>query len=58
MKAFLISTSVVALTEMGDKTQLLALLLSARFRKSWPIVGGILVAALVNQAWLGRSVPG
>ena len=53
MEAFLISTSVVALAEMGDKTQLLALLLAARFRKPWPIVGGILVATLVNHALAG-----
>ena len=38
---------------MGDKTQLLALLLAARFRKPWPIVGGILVATLVNHALAG-----
>jgi len=53
MDAFLISTSVVALAEMGDKTQLLALLLAARFRKPWPIVGGILVATLANHALAG-----
>ena len=53
MGAFLVSTSVVALAEMGDKTQLLALLLAARFRKPWPIVGGILVATLVNHALAG-----
>ena len=53
MEAFLVSTSVVALAEMGDKTQLLALLLAARFRKPWPIVGGILVATLVNHALAG-----
>ena len=55
MEAFLISTSVVALAEMGDKTQLLALLLAARFRKPWPIVGGILVATLVNHALAGAA---
>ena len=53
MEAFLISTGVVALAEMGDKTQLLALVLSARFRKPWPIVFGILVATLVNHALAG-----
>lgn len=53
MEAFLVSTSVVALAEMGDKTQLLALLLAARFRKPWPIVAGILVATLVNHALSG-----
>src|SRR5256885_12589840 len=45
MEAFLISTSVVALAEMGDKTQLLSLVLAARFRKPWPIVAGIFVAS-------------
>ena len=53
MEAFLISTSVVALAEMGDKTQLLSLVLAARFRKPWPIVLGILVATLVNHALAG-----
>ena len=53
MDAFLISTGIVALAEMGDKTQLLALLLAARFRKPWPIVWGILVATLVNHALAG-----
>ena len=53
MEAFLISTGVVALAEMGDKTQLLALVLAARFRKPWPIVFGILVATLVNHALAG-----
>ena len=52
----LISTGTVALAEIGDKTQLLALLLAARFRKPWPIIAGILVATLLNHAlaaWLG-----
>jgi Ca2+/H+ antiporter, TMEM165/GDT1 family len=56
MEAFLVSTGIVALGEMGDKTQLLALLLAARFRKPVPIVLGILVATLANHAaagWLG-----
>ena len=53
MEAFLISTSVVALAEMGDKTQLLSLVLAARFRKPWPIVAGIFVATLVNHAQAG-----
>ncbi len=53
MEAFLISTGIVALAEMGDKTQLLSLLLAARFRKPWPIVLGILVATLVNHALAG-----
>lgn len=52
----LISTGVVALAEIGDKTQLLALLLAARFRRPRAIVAGILVATLLNHAlaaWLG-----
>jgi len=53
VEAFLVSTGVVALGEMGDKTQLLALLLAARFRRPWPIVAGILVATLVNHALAG-----
>lgn len=53
MEAFLTSTGIVALAEMGDKTQLLALILAARFRKPWPIVWGILVATLVNHALAG-----
>ncbi len=53
MEAFLISTGIVALAEMGDKTQLLALVLAARFRKPWPIVAGILVATLANHAAAG-----
>ena len=50
MEAFLVSTGLVALGEMGDKTQLLALVLAARFRRPIPIVLGILVATLVNHA--------
>jgi len=53
MEALLISTGVVALAEMGDKTQLLALLLVIRFRQPWPIVAGILVATVVNHALAG-----
>ncbi|QKO23426.1 TMEM165/GDT1 family protein [Rhodoferax sp. BAB1] len=53
MEAFLISTGLVALAEMGDKTQLLALILALRFRKPWPIVAGILVATVVNHALAG-----
>ena len=44
MEAFFIATSVVALAEIGDKTQLLAFMLAAKFRRPWPIVWGILVA--------------
>ena len=53
MEAFLISTGIVALAEMGDKTQLLSLVLAARFRKPWPIVLGILVATLANHGLAG-----
>ena len=53
MEAFLVSTGIVALAEMGDKTQLLALILAARFRKPWPIVLGILVATVANHAMAG-----
>ena len=53
MDAFLISTGIVALAEIGDKTQLLSLVLAARFKKPWPIVWGILVATLANHALAG-----
>ncbi len=53
MEAFLVSTGIVALGEMGDKTQLLAVLLAARYRKPLPIVLGILVATLANHALAG-----
>ena len=53
MEAFLISTGLVALAEMGDKTQLLSLVLAARFRTPWPIIWGILVATLVNHGLAG-----
>ena len=53
MEAFFVSTTIVALAEMGDKTQLLALVLAARFRKPWPIVLGILVATLANHGLAG-----
>ncbi|MBL0425602.1 TMEM165/GDT1 family protein [Ramlibacter alkalitolerans] len=53
MEAFLVSTGIVALAEMGDKTQLLSLVLAARFRKPWPIVLGIFVATLFNHALAG-----
>ena len=53
MEAFLVSTGIVALAEMGDKTQLLALILAVRFRKPWPIVLGILVATIANHGMAG-----
>ena len=55
MEAFLVSTGIVALAEMGDKTQLLSLVLAARFRKPWPIALGILVATLANHALAGAA---
>ncbi|NMG05027.1 TMEM165/GDT1 family protein [Azoarcus taiwanensis] len=51
LEAFLISTGVVALAEVGDKTQLLAFMLAARFRRATPIVLGILVATIANHAF-------
>ncbi|MBX9810967.1 MAG: TMEM165/GDT1 family protein [Burkholderiales bacterium] len=50
---FLISTLVVAIAEIGDKTQLLSLMLAARFRKPFPIIVGILFATLANHALAG-----
>ena len=62
-EAFAVATGVVALGEVGDKTQLLALLLAARWRQPRPIIAGILVATLANHAlasslgaWLTRSI--
>jgi putative Ca2+/H+ antiporter (TMEM165/GDT1 family) len=62
-EALAVSTGVVALGEMGDKTQLLALLLAARYRAPRPIILGILVATLLNHTlaaalgtWLTRLV--
>ena len=51
MEAFLISTGIVGLAEIGDKTQLLAFLLAAKFRKPLPIVLAILVATIANHAF-------
>jgi Ca2+/H+ antiporter, TMEM165/GDT1 family len=53
LEAFFISTGVVALAEIGDKTQLLALVLAAKFRKPLPIILGILCATLVNHGMAG-----
>jgi putative Ca2+/H+ antiporter (TMEM165/GDT1 family) len=61
LDALLISTLAVAIAEIGDKTQLLALVLAARYRKPWPIIAGILVATLLNHAlagWFGALVTG
>ncbi|MGQ4277515.1 TMEM165/GDT1 family protein [Pseudidiomarina sp. E22-M8] len=57
MEAFLTSTLTVTLAEMGDKTQLLSLLLVARYRQKWPIIIGIIAATLINHfisAWFGQ----
>jgi len=57
MEAFLVSTGLVAIAEIGDKTMLLAILLAARFRRPAPIILGILVATLANHAlaaWVGQ----
>ena len=63
MEALLLSTAVVALAEIGDKTQLLAFLLAARFKKPVPIILGILVATVLNHglagavgAWITHNV--
>lgn len=53
MGALLVSTSIVALAEIGDKTQLLAFVLAAKFHRPTPIVLGILVATLANHAFAG-----
>ena len=59
MEALLTSATIVALAEIGDKTQLLAILLATRFKKPWPIVAGIFVATIGNHflaALLGSEV--
>ncbi|MCM2327052.1 MAG: TMEM165/GDT1 family protein [Lysobacter sp.] len=63
IEAWLVSIGIVALAEIGDKTQLLTLVLAARYKKPWPIVAGIFVATLVNHgiagalgAWLTRTI--
>ena len=65
MEALLISTDVVALAEIGDKTQLLAFILAARFKKPLPIILGILCATVVNHglagalgAWITTTLSG
>jgi putative Ca2+/H+ antiporter (TMEM165/GDT1 family) len=63
MEALFVSTGVVALAEIGDKTQLLAFILAARFKRPWPIIAGILCATIFNHgvagalgAWITTSV--
>jgi len=61
MDAFLVSLGVVAVAEIGDKTQLLAFVLAARFRRPWPVIAGIAVATLLNHGiagWLGVFLSG
>jgi putative Ca2+/H+ antiporter (TMEM165/GDT1 family) len=61
VEAFLTSTFLVAIAEIGDKTQLLSFVLAARLRKPWPIIAGILVATLANHAgaaWAGSLLSG
>ena len=53
MESILVSTGVVALAEIGDKTQLLAFILAARFKKPLPIILGILVATVINHGLAG-----
>jgi putative Ca2+/H+ antiporter (TMEM165/GDT1 family) len=53
LEPFLVSTGIVALAEIGDKTQLLAFILAAKFRKPLPIILGILVATVANHAFAG-----
>jgi len=64
LETLLVSTVSVALAEIGDKTQLLALVLAARFRKPWPIIAGILLATLANHGiaaeigdWISELLP-
>jgi putative Ca2+/H+ antiporter (TMEM165/GDT1 family) len=53
MDSFFVSTGIVALAEIGDKTQLLSFVLAAKYRKPLPIILGILVATLINHAFAG-----
>ena len=61
MEALLTSIVLVAVAEVGDKTQLLSFVLAAQLRKPWPIIGGIMLATLANHAlagWLGSLLAG
>jgi Ca2+/H+ antiporter, TMEM165/GDT1 family len=61
LEALLTSIFLVAVSEIGDKTQLLAFVLAARLRKPWAIIGGILLATIVNHAlagWIGVLLAG
>ena len=54
MESFLVSTGIVALAEIGDKTQLLAFILAAKFRRPVPIIVGILLATIANHGFAGE----
>jgi putative Ca2+/H+ antiporter (TMEM165/GDT1 family) len=59
MEAFLVSIGTISIAEIGDRTQLLSLILAARFRRPLPIIAGILCATLANHAaaaWVGNAV--
>jgi len=63
MEALIVSIGIVALAEIGDKTQILTLILAGRYKRPWPIVAGIVLATLVNHgiagalgAWLTRAI--
>ena len=61
MEAFLVSISTVGIAEIGDRTQLLSLVLACRYRQPWPIAAGVFVATLANHtvaAFLGRWIGG
>jgi len=53
VESFLVSVTTVAIAEMGDRTQLLSLMLAAHYRKPWPILAGILCATVANHALAG-----
>jgi Ca2+/H+ antiporter, TMEM165/GDT1 family len=53
MESFLVSVSTVAIAEMGDRTQLLSLMLAAHYRRPWPILAGVLCATLANHLLAG-----
>jgi Ca2+/H+ antiporter, TMEM165/GDT1 family len=61
VEAFIVSLAGVAIAEVGDRTQLLSLMLAARFRRPWPIIGGVLCATLASHgaaAWIGARLGG
>jgi putative Ca2+/H+ antiporter (TMEM165/GDT1 family) len=61
VEAFLVSLTGVAIAEVGDRTQLLALVPAARFKKPWPIMGGVLCATVLNHGaagWIGAHLGG